>query len=57
MVIPICWMQVRAVAGWIAFTSFHLHDSISKQCDSYVVFADAQVKIIVQLLVSKTRRV
>ncbi len=56
--VPICWMQACVIAGRIAFTSFHLHDNVGEQCDTYQVlaFADAEVKVF-QLLASKTQRV
>ncbi len=44
---PICRMQVCAVAGQIAFISFHLHGEVGEQRDSYVAFVvrDAEVEI------------
>ncbi len=46
------------VAGQIAFISFHLHGSISVQCNFYLAhaFADAEVEIF-QLLASEMQHV
>ncbi len=47
---------MRVVTGRIAFTSFHLLDSVSEHSDSYLALAFADADDI-QLVVSKMQRV
>ncbi len=59
-VVRVLWSEMQAcvVAGRIASINFHLHGSIGKQCDSYLVLALADTEVeIFQLLASKTHRV